>query len=136
LARIGVIVLDTHVWLWYFDRPETLSRKAAAAIAAAVAEGKLLISSISSWELHLLVKKGRLNLGMTPREWIQRSDKLPFVQFAPVDNAVVEDAVNLPGKFHPDPADRFIVATARLRGVPVVTKDDKIRRYKHVTTIW
>jgi PIN domain nuclease of toxin-antitoxin system len=53
-----------------------------------------------------------------------------------VDVEVATKSVDLPGDFHKDPADRMIVATARKLAVPLVTKDDKIRAYAHVKTIW
>jgi PIN domain nuclease of toxin-antitoxin system len=54
----------------------------------------------------------------------------------PVDVDIALKSVHLPGQFHKDPADRMIVATARKLAVPLVTKDEKIRAYPHVKTIW
>jgi PIN domain nuclease of toxin-antitoxin system len=58
------------------------------------------------------------------------------MKFLPVDNEIARLSVSLPGKFHSDPADRMIVATARFLGAPLVTKDAKIRKYRHVKTVW
>ena len=57
-----MIVLDTHVWLWWISNPENLSTCACQAIDQAVAEKGIIISSISTWEVALLVDKGRLEL--------------------------------------------------------------------------
>jgi PIN domain nuclease of toxin-antitoxin system len=54
----------------------------------------------------------------------------------PVDNTITLRSVDLPGNFHPDPADRIIAATAMTMGLPLVTRDDKIRNYQHLKTIW
>ena len=54
----------------------------------------------------------------------------------PVDNVIAVRSTELPGDFHKDPADRFIVATARKLSAPLVTADEKIRAYAHVRTIW
>ena len=73
---------------------------------------------------------------MDARDWIARSEALPFLHFVPVDNAVALRAVGLPEPFHKDPADRIIVATAMTMGIPIVTSDEKILKYPHVKTIW
>ncbi|MHB1675966.1 MAG: PIN domain-containing protein [Sulfuriferula sp.] len=62
--------------------------------------------------------------------------KIEAVRFLPVDIDITMKSVALPGEFHKDPADRMIVATARKLGAQLVTKDEKIRKYRHVKTIW
>ena len=57
-------------------------------------------------------------------------------RFVPIDQRVAVESVNLPGDFHKDPADRFLVATARLLGATLISCDDKIRAYAHVNTFW
>lgn len=58
------------------------------------------------------------------------------VRFVPIDNEVAIQSVRLPGEFHPDPADRMIVALARRLSTVLITGDAKIQAYKHVKTIW
>ncbi|MBC8318212.1 MAG: type II toxin-antitoxin system VapC family toxin [Desulfobulbaceae bacterium] len=131
-----MIVLDTHIWLWWVSEPETLSKKARQAIQGASAEQGVVISSMSTWEIAMLVQKGRLEFSIDVRDWIRKTEALPFVSFVPVDNTIALRSVNLPGLFHQDPADRIIVATALSLGLPIVTKDEKIQRYEHVKSIW
>ncbi len=131
-----MIVLDTHVWLWWISNPENLSTRAGQAIDQAVAEKSIIISSISTWEIALLVDKGRLELSVDLRDWVRKTEDLPFVRFMPVDNTISLRSVTLPGRFHPDPADRIITATAMTMGLPLVTMDNKIINYPHVQTIW
>jgi PIN domain nuclease of toxin-antitoxin system len=131
-----VIVLDTQVWLWWLSNPEKLSSPAEEAIAAAISEKGILISSISSWEIAVLVKRGRLELAIDHRDWISKTQGLPFVQFVPVDNLIALRSVELPGEFHADPADRIIAATAMTMAIPLITCDQKIIRYPHLQTIW
>ena len=88
------------------------------------------------WEIFLLVKKNKIDLKMSTQDWITKIEKLSFVSFVPMENRIAHEAVNLPGKFHKDPADRFIVATARLLEIPLITADKKILDYEHVKTIW
>jgi PIN domain nuclease of toxin-antitoxin system len=131
-----MIVLDTHAWIWFASKPEALSKKARNALDAAVKEKNVLISSISVWEVALLVKNKRLKLSMDVADWIAKSENLPFIQFIPVSNSIAVKSVNLPPPLHPDPADRIIIATALSNGAPLVTKDKKIAAYSHVKTIW
>jgi len=131
-----MIVLDTHVWLWWISNPENLSDCASQAIDNAVAENGIVISSISTWEIALLVDKGRLDISVDVRDWVRKTESLPFVRFMPIDNTISLRSVSLPGKFHSDPADRIITATSMTMGLPLVTKDNKIINYSHVQTIW
>jgi PIN domain nuclease of toxin-antitoxin system len=89
-----------------------------------------------SWEIAMLVDKSRLTLTIDLRDWIRKTESLPFVHFVGVDNTIALRSISLPGEFHLDPADRIIVATALTMGLPLVTKDEKIRTYTHLETIW
>lgn len=131
-----MIVLDTHVWVWWTANPEELSRRARDVVQQAKGEDTIYLSSISVWEVTLLVAKGRLRLTIDVGDWIARSEALPFFHFLPVDNHIAQRAVLLPEPLHHDPADRMIIATAMSLGAEIVTKDRKIRNYPHVKTIW
>ncbi len=131
-----MIVLDTHVWVWFISNPELLSKRAEKAINKAVQKENLLISSISAWELALLVKENRLSLALDVADWIAKSESLPFIQFVPVTNSIAVKSVNLPDPFHPDPADRIIIATALSHGAQIVSKDKKMLVYSQIQTIW
>ena len=131
-----MIVLDTHAWVWFISNPELLSERAKRYLDAAVEEKAIMISSISVWEVALLIAKKRLILTLELNDWIAKSEMLPFFKFIPVDNSVAIKSVNLPQPLHSDPADRIIIATAISLGAPIVTKDEKILNYPHVQTIW
>ena len=131
-----MIVLDTHAWVWFVSNPEHLSKAARKAIDASMEQKEIFISSISAWEIALLVAKKRLEFSIDVTDWITKSERLPFFQFIPVDNSVAVKSVNLPRPLHRDPADRIIIATAMTIAAPVVTKDEKLLNYPHVETIW
>ncbi len=131
-----MILLDTHAWIWYLSNPELLSKKAKTVIEESIKEERVLISTISTWEVALLVAKQRLKLTLSLDDWIARSEALPFFQFIAVTNRIAIRSVNLQPPLHADPADRIIIATALTEGVPVVTKDEKVSRYPSVQTIW
>jgi PIN domain nuclease of toxin-antitoxin system len=131
-----VILLDTHAWVWWLSEPSALSRGATRAIEKASSEGRVVVSTISTWELALLVARGRVALRLPVDEWVRASEALPELSFLSPSNRVMVESAALPGTFHTDPADRMIVATARVHGLTVVTKDEKILRYPHVESVW
>lgn len=131
-----MIVLDTHCWLWWLSDARQLSRAAKAAIRRAVAREEALVSAISVWEVAMLVARTRLELSLAVDEWVARAESVSGFRFVPVDNRIALRAVQLPGTFHPDPADRIIVATALVRGAQLATKDERIRGYPHVRSVW
>jgi len=130
-----VIVLDTHALLWWVDGSTALSQRARQRIDALVDDAAIHVSSISVWEIGMLVARHRLELAITPEEWIARCEALQFLTFVPVDNAIALASTRLPGRPPADPADRIIIATARSLGAAVVTKDRRIRSYE-VQTVW
>ena len=132
-----MIVIDTHVLLWWINRDQTLSTNAAKAIHETLAGGsEVIISSISAWEISRLIMAGRLVLSMDVENWLVEVTQIDGVRFVPVDNEIGIKSTMLPGEFHKDPADRMIVATARKLAVPLITADEKIRAYQHLITIW
>jgi len=131
-----MIVLDTHVLVWWVGKFPELSQKAKRHINEAQKKKKILISSISVWEIYLLIKRGRLKLTMDTAIWIKHLEKLPFVHFIPVDNDIASRSVTLPDPLHEDPADRIIIATALSEGAVLITKDKRIQQYPHVQTLW
>ena len=131
-----MIVIDTHVWLWWVSDPAQLSDPARQAIDAAALRHELFVSTISAWEVAMLVEKGRLTLTLDVRDWIARSEALPFLTFAPLTNVVAVEAVRLPNFPHADPADRIIAATTLSLGAALVSKDEKLRGYPPLRTIW
>jgi len=133
-----MIVLDTHALIWWVNGDSKLSARAQKVIESemTVEDGKILVSAITAWEIAMLINKNRLALTMDLNEWLDTVISIDAVQFVPVDNEVAIQSVQLPGDFHPDPADRMITALARHYSAVLVTSDDKIRNYKHVKTIW
>ena len=131
-----MIVLDTHAWIWWVAEPERLSRKARDIIEDAAGKREVYVSSISTWEVAMLVDRSRLKLKMHVRDWIALSESLPALRFVPVDNAIALKAIFLPAYRNRDPADRIIIATAITLGKTLITKDRKIRSYGPVPTSW
>lgn len=131
-----MIALDTHALVWWVTVDPALSTKAKAAINRELNGGEILVSAISAWEIAMLVEREKLVLSMDVGSWLAAVQAIEAVHLVPVDPEIAVKSVELPGEFHKDPADRMIVATARKFAVPLVTKDEKIRAYAHVKTIW
>lgn len=131
-----MIVLDTHVWVWWINGRPPVSSKAARAIRNAASQATVYVSSTSVWEVSQLVARGRLELAMDVESWVARSEAMPFLHFIPIDNAIAMKSVRLPEPLHHDPADRIIIATSMQLGFPLVTRDRRILDYPHVRTVW
>jgi PIN domain nuclease of toxin-antitoxin system len=132
-----MIVIDTHVLVWWVSGIKSLSTTAEKAVKDTLLSGsEVIVSSISAWEISMLIEKGRLVLSMDVASWLDEVSQIDGVRFVPVDNEIGIKSTVLPGEFHKDPADRMIVATARKLAVPLVTADEKIIDYEHVKTVW
>jgi PIN domain nuclease of toxin-antitoxin system len=123
------LVLDTHVILWLFDGNETLPLKSRELIKQTTREHFLFIPAISIWEIALLNEKNRIKLSMPPHLWVANILSRPYVKLAPLSFEISIESCQLPGSFHPDPADRMIVATSRIMDIPLMTRDQRIIDY-------
>jgi len=127
------LLLDTHVWLWYVEGARArFSRKIEPLVEAAVERGGLLISAISVWEIAVLNALRRIELSQDVRAWVGRALSFPGVRFQGLSPSIAIESTSLPGELHRDPADRILVATARLTGAALVTCDERVLAYaKH-----
>jgi len=119
--------LDTCALLWWTLDPKKLSPAAATACEAAAREGAV-VSSISVWEIGIKVKKGKLALPIPFPEYVGRLKKVDGLEIVPVSDTIWLENLSLDWD-NSDPADRTIVATARLRNLPIVTKDSRMAAY-------
>ena len=132
-----MILLDTHAWVWWLADPARLPALALEAIQDSVAAGgPVYVSTISTWEVAMLVARGWLELTTAVEDWIAYAEAAPEIAFVPVDNRIALRAVQLDDFAHRDPADRLIVATALGLGATLATADRRLRRYPPLDTIW
>jgi PIN domain nuclease of toxin-antitoxin system len=136
LESSEVILLDTHAFVWWISSPQKLSKRARKSIDIAAGQSGIHVSSISIWEIVLLVSRNRLKFSIEVEDWINRCESLPFLNFVPVDNHVAIKANRLPEPLHQDPADRMILATALILNATLITRDDKLQQYHHVQSLW
>lgn len=116
-------LLDTHILIWGVLEPERLSKNVIGVLKNP--ENQFWISSISIWEIMLLIEKGRIRVSTLAQDWIKQVLEKTNLKSAPLTNeiAIRSCLIKLP---HKDPADRFIAATAFLNGFTLITADKKI----------
>ena len=127
------LLLDTHILLWSLLDPERLSANIATELEDP--DNAIWISPITTWEVIILAEKGRIKLDDEPVNWMKNVlQSLPFRQ-ATLNHEVAmkSRSINLP---HQDPADRFIVASAMVYDLTLVTSDKiLIQSAKHVSIL-
>ena len=126
-----MILLDTHMWLWWVQDVDRLTNKHEEIIQEHEGEG-LGVSIFSCWEIAKLVELQRITLPLPIAEWLALALTYPNIKLLPITPEIVVDSTQLPGEFHRDPADQIIVATARVHKIPLLTVDGKILKYPHV----
>lgn len=126
----GPLLLDTHVWIWRVVDDDTRVAPAATDLLDRVgAVGNLTVSDISYWEVAVKAAKGKLGLTAAPADWLQRAAQAPGIRFQPITRQVLLRSTQLAGTPHNDLADRMLMATAQLLGIPLVTADRQIIAY-------
>ncbi len=128
-------LLDTHILLWWHGDRGRLSPEQQDVIAAAGADSPLEVSDISLWEVATLYSLGRIRLTIPLREWLDKAVAAPLVRRHGISPAVAAELASLPDSFHRDPADRILVATARVLGATLLTRDRRIVEAELVDTL-
>ena len=120
-------LLDTHAWVWWIIGDERLKRKHREELDSTPPLRRPFVSSISLWEVSMLVERGRLDLEIPLLEWLTLAAHPRTVRLLPITPQIASEVANLPTSFHRDPADRLIVSTARVGELEVLTYDKSIR---------
>lgn len=126
-----MILLDTHIWIWWVSQSPDLSDKDQALIDKHIDSG-LALSLISCWEVAKKVEQGKLKLDRDIRDWLRLALSYPGIRPIDLSLDIIVESTQLPGVFHRDPADQLIVATSRVMDIPLLTRDGKICTYPHV----
>ncbi|MBK8431157.1 MAG: type II toxin-antitoxin system VapC family toxin [Chloroflexi bacterium] len=126
-----MIILDTHIWVWWIHNDAQLSDKHRDIIQHHEELG-LGVSVFSCWEVAKLVELKKLTLHCPIEEWFETALNYPGIQLLALTPTIAIESTRLPEGFHRDPADQIIVATARIHDCPLLTVDEKILSYPHV----
>lgn len=124
------LLLDTHIWLWSLREPERLGTRVRRELIHPANE--LWLSPISFWEALLLNAKGRIRLRGSLAEWLEQATA--HLREAPLTHEIVTAAHQLPLP-HPDPADRFLAATAQVLGLVLITADERLLGLGEIRTL-
>jgi PIN domain nuclease of toxin-antitoxin system len=119
-------LLDTHAWVWWISGDPRLAVREREVLDSLSPSERPVLADISLWEVATLVERGRLELDLDLERWLAIASAPATVELARVTPAVAAEVARLPERFHRDPADRLIVATARVRKLSVLTRDRKI----------
>ena len=119
-------LLDTHVLIWWLSDRMQLSLRQREVVEAVTPDGPVFVSDISLWEVAMLASLGRIRLALPLREWLDKAVAPPLVRRQGISPAVATEVAALPDSFHRDPADRILVATARVLGATLLTNDRRI----------
>lgn len=130
-------ICDTHVLLFWADRPERLSAAARQAVEQGMASGKLACADISLWEIAMLHARGRINRdsGVAIADYLRDIVLAMDLTVLPISSEIASVAQDT--RFtHGDPADRLIAATALVQGAPLVSADEKLAKVPGLRCIW
>lgn len=119
-------ILDTHVWLWWMLGDPRLKPREREILDELPAGERPVLCDISLWEAAMLVELGRVSIEGDMEEWFGIASASAAVRVQPITPRIVSEMNGLPPGFHRDPADRIIVATARVLGLPLATRDRRI----------
>jgi len=119
------MILDTCALLWLVTRDKKLSPEALSQIRECAA---VYVSAVSAFEIALKVAKRKLKLPLPSREWFMRAVEHHDLTVFPLTVDVCVNSVELT-QIHDDPCDRFIIATAMINDLTVVTADERFPKY-------
>ena len=127
------VLLDTHVWLWRLLEPDRLPEPIARALDNAQTE--VCLSPISVWETLVLVRKGRLEVSPDRDSWLRAALEASRPTMMPLTHAIAIESERLEGFRSRDPADRFLVATARVEGLTLASADRAMIEFPGVEVV-
>jgi PIN domain nuclease of toxin-antitoxin system len=125
-------LLDTGIWLRLSREPHTLPEACRSLLGA---ESQVGLSAVSLREVAWKEAHGKLNLGQPTLAWFKAALTSQII-LLPLTPEIAADSAVLPAFPMDDPYDQMIVATARQRGLTVVTTDRAWRHYVHAKILY
>ncbi len=130
---MSAILLDTHILIWWRLESRRLSRSQVRRLQDQEnRQEPVAISAITLWEIAMLSARGRIEIAGPPEIWLEEIEEHALIEVLPLTARIAAESVRLGPDFHNDPADQMIVATARLHGLPLMTADERIRKWGRV----
>jgi PIN domain nuclease of toxin-antitoxin system len=126
----GPLLLDTHVWIWHVEGDASrMVPGTTALLDRSGAQSRLFVSDISYWEVAVKAAKAKIAFSVDVAVWLQRAEQAPGIRFQALTRPVLLQSTRLAGPVHNDPADRMLIATSQVHGIPLVTADRQIIAY-------
>ena len=122
-------LLDTHAWIWMQEGDSKLTSSTIHLVDDARRESSVYVAAISIWEIALLDHARRISLNMAIGDWLNAAFTRGRLQLAPLSPMIAIESTRLPGELHRDPADRMLVATARVENLTLLTRDARLLAY-------
>ena len=129
-----MILLDTHVAIWLADEVEKISKPASQAIRVRGAKEGIGIAAITLFEVAWLIHRGKVQFPGTLEAVLDEMSARYTV--VPINAQIAAIATQFPDDFPGDPGDRLIGATALSLGATLITRDEKMRQYSRLQTVW
>jgi PIN domain nuclease of toxin-antitoxin system len=124
-----VIILDTHIWLWWVNSDaDALGTKRKELIEAA---DTVAVSAISCFEVAWLERHDRIELPCDRISWYEKALQGSGIMLLPITPQIAGMAVDLP-EHHSDPQDRIIIATALVHEAQLMSVDRKFSLYEEL----
>jgi PIN domain nuclease of toxin-antitoxin system len=134
---MSALLLDTHIWLWYAEgNADRLSAASAKKLDEARRADGLRISAISVWEIGVQHANRRIQLSAPLRDWVRDALAPVGITLLALDEQTAAESTLLPGEPHGDPADRFLIAAARIERLVLATRDEAIIAYGKAGHVW
>ena len=130
MSGAPLLLLDTHIWIWWIEQDQRLSDSIRRAIEHSATS--VLISAVSVYELSVLVHRNRIRLTQDIGYWLQQATDGVDISVVSVDQEIARIAGLLPA-IHGDPLDRLLIATACCLDAQVASLDEKFRAYPQLT---
>ena len=131
-----VAIADTHTAIWYLFSDPRLGKAASAFIDDTIAKADHIgVSAISLAEMVYLIEKSRIPANALHDLHAAMADPKSVLQHMPLSEAVAMKMAEVSRQDIPDLPDRVIAATAQLHGIPLLSRDGRIRS-STITTIW
>jgi PIN domain nuclease of toxin-antitoxin system len=119
------LLLDTHIWIWNDVEPWKLSSEVQRELASP--NNEIWVSPVSIWEMVVLLENRRINLKQDFGQWVEGSRRDLQLNEASLTLEVAHE-LRFTMLGHRDPADRFLVATAKVYDLTLVTADERLTR--------
>lgn len=138
MTTINGLLFDTCAMIWLAHNEKVTEEAKQEVVRVRANGGRIAVSAMSSWEIGMLVSRGRLPTTKTAMAWFEDFVKQGRVNVEAATPEILVASSFLPQPIHNDPTDRIIIATAREYDLTIITRDRAILAYGaagHVKTL-